>query len=157
MLWEVVALTLAGKAGIEFPFWGSEATAEKSVLLLRRFDRGGKRLPFLSAMSMLDAKDQETTELSGVCGRFAAVRCSAQRRHACLVAADRVQRPDFEYRRPFAQSWLSIPGPAAGGYRRLRYESGTGDIKPRILSTAIDLDDSRASLELAFRPRPILS
>jgi serine/threonine-protein kinase HipA len=31
------------------------------VLLLRRFDReGGRRIPFLSSMSMLDARDNQT-------------------------------------------------------------------------------------------------
>src|SRR5262249_9150478 len=58
--WEAVALTLAQKAGIPTPAWRLEMIAEKPVLLLRRFDRnGGARVPFLSAMSMLDARDNE--------------------------------------------------------------------------------------------------
>src|SRR6202162_4096593 len=60
VLWEAVALTLARKAGIPVPAWRLESIAEKPVLLLRRFDRdGGIRVPFLSAMSMLDARDNE--------------------------------------------------------------------------------------------------
>src|SRR5271169_3072570 len=56
VLWEAVALTLAAKAGISVPAWRLETVADKPVLLLRRFDREqGTRLPFLSAMSMLDA------------------------------------------------------------------------------------------------------
>src|ERR1035437_8857714 len=39
VLWEAVALTLAGKAGISTPLWRLEAVAGKPVLLLRRFDR----------------------------------------------------------------------------------------------------------------------
>jgi serine/threonine-protein kinase HipA len=62
--WEAVALTLAGKAGIETPEWRMENVGGKRVLLLRRFDRSGTprhpvRIPFLSAMSMLDAHDNE--------------------------------------------------------------------------------------------------
>jgi len=56
-----VALTLAAKAGISVPAWRIETVPDKPVLLLRRFDRvEGMRLPFLSAMSMLGAKDHET-------------------------------------------------------------------------------------------------
>ena len=62
VLWEAVALTLAAKAAIPVPTWRLETVADKPVLLLRRFDREqGARLPFLSAMSMLDAKDRETS------------------------------------------------------------------------------------------------
>src|SRR5713101_7916792 len=60
VLWEAVALTLAKKAGIAAPAWRLESVAGKPVLLLRRFDRErGMRRPFLSAMSMLGAKDNE--------------------------------------------------------------------------------------------------
>src|ERR1039457_2429863 len=60
VLWEAVALTLAAKAGITVPVWRLETVAGKPVLLLRRFDRErGMRIPFLSAMSMLDARDNE--------------------------------------------------------------------------------------------------
>ncbi len=58
--WEAVALTLAAKAGIPVPAWRLETVTGQPVLLLHRFDRDpGTRLPFLSAMSMLDAKDNE--------------------------------------------------------------------------------------------------
>ena len=61
VLWEAVALTLAQKAGILVPVARVETVARKPVLLLRRFDRDGKRrIPFLSAMSMLGAKGNET-------------------------------------------------------------------------------------------------
>src|SRR5262249_54728116 len=52
VLWEAVALALAGKAGIAVPEWRLQRVAGRSVLVLRRFDRhGASRLPFLSAMS----------------------------------------------------------------------------------------------------------
>src|SRR5207244_11098844 len=56
-----LALTLAKKAGIPVSAWRLETVTRKPVLLLRRFDRdGGVRLPFLSAMSMLGANDNES-------------------------------------------------------------------------------------------------
>ncbi len=59
--WEAVALSLAERAGIPVPEWRMESVAGKSILLLRRFDRAGnRRIPFLSAMSMLGATDNET-------------------------------------------------------------------------------------------------
>ena len=58
--WEAVALTLAKKAGIEVPIWQLESVHGKNVLILQRFDRDGtKRIPFISAMSMLKSKDNE--------------------------------------------------------------------------------------------------
>ncbi|MDQ7079027.1 MAG: HipA domain-containing protein [Robiginitomaculum sp.] len=60
VVWETVALRLAKQAGINVPEWRLEVILEKPVLIMRRFDRDGdKRVPFLSAMSMLDAKDNE--------------------------------------------------------------------------------------------------
>ena len=59
--WEAVALSLADKAGIPVPDWRMEEVGGKSIILLRRFDRAnGQRIPFLSAMSMLGATDNET-------------------------------------------------------------------------------------------------
>ena len=59
-LWEAVALTLAGKAGIQVPVWKIEKALNCPVLVLKRFDRQGqRRIPFLSAMSMLGARDNE--------------------------------------------------------------------------------------------------
>ena len=59
-LWEALALTLAKKAGIQVPLWRIERALNKPVLILKRFDRQGqRRIPFLSAMSMLTARDNE--------------------------------------------------------------------------------------------------
>jgi serine/threonine-protein kinase HipA len=57
-VWEAVALSLAAKAGLPTPEWRLETIAGRPVLILRRFDREGeKRIPYLSAMSMLGATD----------------------------------------------------------------------------------------------------
>ena len=60
VLWEAVALTLAKMAGINVPPYRLETILDKPVLIIKRFDRnGGVRVPFLSAMSMLEAIDNE--------------------------------------------------------------------------------------------------
>jgi len=58
--WESVALTLAANAGITVPEHELHVIDSRPVLVVRRFDRGpGRRLGYLSAMSMLQAKDGE--------------------------------------------------------------------------------------------------
>ena len=60
VLWEAVALSLAKKAKINTSIWRIEAVMNKPVLVIKRFDRYREnRIPFISAMSMLQAKDNE--------------------------------------------------------------------------------------------------
>jgi serine/threonine-protein kinase HipA len=59
-LWEIIALDLANEAGISVSKRRLEQIGKHSVLLLDRFDREGKfRIPFISAMSMIGAADNE--------------------------------------------------------------------------------------------------
>lgn len=65
VLWESVALTLAKNAGLKVQEWQLTKALGKSVILLKRFDReGNRRIPFISAMSMLNANDGESGEYS---------------------------------------------------------------------------------------------
>jgi len=60
--WEAVALTLAKSAGINVSEWRLETILDKPVLIIKRFDRKGsrpERIPFLSAMSILGASDND--------------------------------------------------------------------------------------------------
>ncbi len=58
VLWEGVALTLAKEAGIDTPEWSIKEILGKHVLIIKRFDRvNNKRIPFVSAMTMLSATD----------------------------------------------------------------------------------------------------
>jgi serine/threonine-protein kinase HipA len=60
VVWEAVALSLAKLAGIKVPDWRLETILNKPVLITKRFDRSTNgRIPFLSAMSMLGARDNE--------------------------------------------------------------------------------------------------
>jgi len=152
VLWEAVALTLADNAGIAVPDWRIETVADRPVLVLRRFDRqDGQRLPFLSAMSMLGAADNEA--------RSYLEFVDALRRHGAapnkdmkalwrrivfsiLISNtdDHLRNHGFLYTGP--DGWELAPA----------YDVNPvpTDIKPRVLTTAIDLDDGTASLDLAF-------
>ena len=60
VLWEGVALTLAKQCGLYVQEWSIQKAGKKNVILLKRFDRKGNvRIPFLSAMSMLNAIDND--------------------------------------------------------------------------------------------------
>jgi serine/threonine-protein kinase HipA len=152
VLWEAVALTLAAKANIPVPVWSLETAGGRPVLLLRRFDRErGTRLPFLSAMSMLDAKDNDARsylEFVDILRQHGAA--PKEDMHALwrrIVFSILISNTD-DHLRNHGFLWA---GPA--GWRLSpAYDLNPvpTDIQPRILSTAIDLDDATASLELAL-------
>lgn len=152
ILWEAVALRLAAKAGIPVPDWRIEHVLNKPVLLLRRFDRvQGQRIPFLSAMSMLGASDNESRsylEFVDALRRYGAN--PKQDMHELwrrivfniLISNtdDHLRNHAFLYTGP--DGWRLSPA----------YDLNPvpTDIKPRVLTTAIDLDDGSASLDLAM-------
>jgi serine/threonine-protein kinase HipA len=152
VLWEAVALSLATKAGIAVPAWRIERVAEKPVLLLRRFDRvDGVRVPFLSAMSMLGASEREGRsylEFVDSLRQYGASPTEDMRMlwrrivFSVLISNtdDHLRNHGFLYAGP--DGWRLAPA----------YDLNPvpTDIKPRVLSTAIDLDDGSASLELAL-------
>jgi len=152
VLWEALALTLAKKAGIPVPAWRLETVARQPVLVLRRFDRErGIRVPFLSAMSMLDAKDNETRsymEFVDVLRQHGAE--AKEDMHGLwrrIVLSILISNTD-DHLRNHGFLWT---GPA--GWRLSpAYDLNPvpADIKPRILTTSIDLEDATASLDLAF-------
>lgn len=56
--WEHVALTLAREAGINVASHELHRAGDKAVIISRRFDRAGDmRIPFMTAMTMLRAKE----------------------------------------------------------------------------------------------------
>ena len=152
VLWEAVALRLAAKAGIPVSVWRIEHVLNKPVLLLRRFDRvQGQRIPFLSAMSMLGASDNESRsylEFVDALRRYGA--SPKQDMHELwrrivfniLISNtdDHLRNHAFLYTGP--DGWRLAPA----------YDLNPvpTDIKPRVLTTAIDFDDGSASLDLAM-------
>jgi serine/threonine-protein kinase HipA len=154
VLWEAVALTLAKKAGIEVPAWCIENVLGKPILLLHRFDRSNNntRIPFLSAMSMLGAKDNEThsyLEIADALRRYGAVPKDDQRElwrrmvFNILIANtdDHLRNHAFLYEGP--NGWRLSPA----------YDLNPvpTDIKPRVLSTAITENDGTGSVELVLQ------
>jgi serine/threonine-protein kinase HipA len=152
VIWEALALTLAHKAGIAVPLARIETVGKKPVLLLRRFDRDGKRrIPFLSAMSMLSAKDNESHSYLEI--------VDALRQHGAGPKAD----IEALWRRIVFNILISNTDDHLRNHGFL-YEGSDGwrlspaydlnpvptDIKPRILTTAINEDDGTASLALAM-------
>jgi len=152
VVWERVAFALAEKAGIIVPSVRLEEVAKKPVLLLRRFDREGvRRIPFLSAMSMLGARDQEP--------RSYLEMVDALRQHGASPKED----IEALWRRLVFNILISNTDDHLRNHGFL-YEGQAGwrlspaydlnpmpiDLKPRVLSTMITEDDSTASLDLAM-------
>lgn len=152
VVWEAVALALAKKAGIAVPEGRVATVANKPVLLLRRFDREGtRRIPFLSAMSMLGARDNETRSYMEI--------VDALRQHGATPKADM----EALWRRLVFNILISNTDDHLRNHGFL-YQGPAGwrlspaydlnplptDIKPRILSTAINEDDTTASLAVAM-------
>jgi serine/threonine-protein kinase HipA len=151
-VWEAVALSLALKAGIAVPEGRVETISRKPVLLLRRFDREGKqRIPFLSAMSMLGSKDNETRSYMEI--------VDALRQHGAAPKADMEalwRRLVFNILISNTDDHLRNHGFLYAGQEGWRLSPAYDlnpvptDIKPRILATAINEDDNTASLALAL-------
>jgi serine/threonine-protein kinase HipA len=153
VLWEAVALTLAARAGIAVPSWQLETVAGKPVLLLRRFDReGGTRVPFLSAMSMLDPKDNEVRsylEFVDILRQHgASPKKDMHELWRRIVFSILISNTD-DHLRNHGFLWTG----SAGWRLSPAYDLNPvpTDIKPRVLTTAIDLDDGTASLKSALQ------
>ena len=152
MVWEAVALALAQKAGITVPESRVATISRKPVLLLRRFDREGKRrIPFLSAMSMLGSKDNDTRSYLEI--------VDALRQHGAAPKADMEalwRRLVFNILISNTDDHLRNHGFLYAGQEGWRLSPAYDlnpvptDIKPRILATAINEEDNTASLALAM-------
>lgn len=151
--WEAVALTLAKKAKMEVPQWRLETVGNKRILLSGRFDRKKNiRIPFLSAMSVLIAKDNEMHSYLEIADAIRQMSGSPKedlealwRRIVFNVLIsnvdDHLRNHAFLYLDP--SGWRLSPA--------YDLNPTPTDIKPRILSTAIDLIDPTASIEIALQ------
>lgn len=149
--WEAVALSLASKAGIQVPDWKVMLVGRSRILLLKRFDRKKNiRIPFLSAMSILEAKDNET--------------------HSYLEIGDAIRQMSSSPKEDLENLWRRIVfnvlisnlddhlrnhaflySGLAGWRLSPAYDLNPtpSDIKPRILTTTIDEIDATASITIA--------
>ncbi len=150
--WEAVALSLAHKAGIMVPRARVELVADKPVLLLRRFDRDGtRRIPFLSAMSMLGARDNQAHSYLEL--------VDALRQHGAAPKADMEElwrRMVFNILISNTDDHLRNHGFLYHGNDGWRLSPAYDlnpvptDIKPRVLTLAINEEDTTASLSTAM-------
>ncbi len=147
--WEAVTISLARQAGITVPDAAVHKIAGNSVLVVDRFDRqGGRRIGYVSAMTMLEAGDGEDgTYLDLV--------------EVIEEESDRATRDMHELWRRVAFSILvSNTDDHLRNHGFLRLTSGGWSLSPafdlnpnpepgrRLLNTSIDGSSNDASLEL---------
>jgi serine/threonine-protein kinase HipA len=152
-LWEGVAMRLAEMAGLHVASWMVEQVEGRRALLMDRFDRVGEvRIPFLSAMSMLEAADGQPRSYMGIADALRIHSASTSedlrelwRRVVFTVLVsntdDHLRNHGFTY--VGDQGWRLSPA----------YDLNPvpTDVRPRVLSTAIvEGEDRSASIELAF-------
>jgi len=151
VVWEAIALELAKQAGINVPEWRLENILEKPVLIIKRFDREAKqRVPFLSAMSMLGAKDNEQHSYLEIAYALAQHGASPEKDmhelwrrilFSIMIANtdDHLKNHGFIYARQ--RGWRLSPA----------YDMNPTpvEIRPRILTTAIDFDNTEADIDIA--------
>ena len=151
--WEGVAMKLAEMAGLNVASWMVEQVNGRTVLLMRRFDREDQiRIPFLSAMSMLEAVDGQHRSYMEIADAIRMHSAAASedlrelwRRVVFTVLIsntdDHLRNHGFTYEGD--QGWSLSPA----------YDLNPvpTDVSPRVLSTAIvEGNDRSASMDLAF-------
>jgi len=150
--WEALALTLAKKAGITTPEWTLKVIADKPILLLKRFDRNNQqRIPFLSAMSMLSAKDNEQHSYLEMAYALNQYGASPKQDLAALwrriIFSIMINNTDDHLR-----NHGFLYEPKKGWRLSPAYDLNPTPthIKARVLTTAIDFEHTEASLDLAL-------
>jgi len=148
--WEEVALRLAGRAGIATPDHQLVDIAGKKVMLSRRFDRQGAfRIPFLSAMAMMGARDGERGSYPEIVDALvehgAKGKTDAHALYRRVVFNVMISNVD-DHLRNHGFLWLSRSGWSLSPAYDLN--PVPTDIKARVLTTNIDLDEGTCSLDL---------
>jgi serine/threonine-protein kinase HipA len=148
--WEEIALRLAERAGIATPQHELLEVAGRAVLLSRRFDRvDGRRIPFLSAMAMLGAKDGDAGSYPEMVDALARHGAHAKkdahalyRRVAFNVLVSNVDDHlrNHGFLRRDRTGWTLSPA----------YDLNPvpADLKARVLTTNIDLEEGTCSVDL---------
>jgi serine/threonine-protein kinase HipA len=149
-VWEEVALRLAAAAGIRTPDHELIRVADKQMLLSRRFDRHGEtRVPFVSALSMMGLKDGDRgsyPELVDVLTQHGArAAADAEELYRRMVFNVLISNVD-DHLRNHGFLWTG-PG---GWTLSPAYDLNPtpADLRPRVLTTSISLDDATCDLEL---------
>ncbi len=143
---------LAARAGIRTPKTELQTVADKRVLLSRRFDRDGNvRVPFLSAMSMMGLKD-------GISGSYPELvdMLSQHGAQASVDARELYRRMTFNVLISNVDDHLRNHGflwAGKGGWilsPAYDLNPTPTDVKRRILTTNISLDDATCDVDLVL-------
>jgi serine/threonine-protein kinase HipA len=155
MRWEAVALRLARAAGIRVEDWKLYVVDGKAVLIVGRFDRvGALRIGYASAMTMLEAADGDQASY--------------------LDLAEVIERQSSEAREDLHQLWrriafsvlISNTDDHLRNHGFLRTSNAGWELSPAFdlnpdpspgpkhLSTAIDFDDTTASVDTVMSVAP---
>ena len=154
--WEEIAFRLADGSGIETPDHRLVRVGGRQVLLSRRFDRAGQvRIPFLSAMAMTGSRDGERGSYPELADELARHGADAKAQTAALFRRmafnvlisnvdDHLRNHGFLMQGP--TGWVLSPA----------YDLNPTpvDLKARILTTNIDIDDGTCSLDLVESVAP---
>lgn len=148
--WEAVALWLAARAGIATPSHELMQVAGKAVLLSRRFDRTGTiRIPFLSSMAMVGAKDGDRgsyPEIVDALARHGAqAKTDAHALYRRVVFNVLISNVD-DHLRNHGFLWLGKTGWSLAPAYDLN--PVPTDLKARVLTTNIDLEEGTCSIDL---------
>lgn len=153
--WEAVALTLARDAGIRVPDHKLHVVDGRSVLVVDRFDRrGSTRVGYVSALTMLDRADGEPgsyLEVADVVTRHSP-SASEDLRELWRRIAFSVLISNFDdHLRNHGFLRTSTAGWSLSPAFDLNPDPRGGE---RYLSTAIDLDDNEARVDLLLDVAP---
>ena len=150
-IWETVALRLAADAGIRTSEHELVRVAGKGVLLSRRFDRDGDaRVPFLSALAMMGLKDgdrgsyPELVDVLTEHGAFA--KADAVELYRRMIFNILISNVD-DHLRNHGFLWVNRNGWTLSPAYDLN--PTPTDVRQRILTTSISLDDATCDLDLA--------
>ena len=150
--WEHIALVLAREAGINTPRHELRRVGGRPVLISWRFDREHEvRIPFLSAMSMLQTRDGERgsyPEIADELSRHGArTRADASELYRRMVFNILVSNVD-DHLRNHGFLWAGKEGWVLSPAYDLN--PTPTDQKARILTTNISLDEGTCSIDLAI-------
>jgi len=148
--WEEVALQLAEQSGIATPMHSLVQVAGRAVLLSRRFDRAGAfRIPFLSAMAMTASRDGERGSypeiVDALAQHGARAKPDAHALYRRVVFNVLISNVD-DHLRNHGFLWLGKEGWSLSPAYDLN--PVPTDLKARVLTTNIDLDEGTCSIEL---------
>ena len=150
-------MRLAKSAGIDVPVVDAVRVADRAVLLTRRFDRAADgRVPFVSAMTLLDGLDGERGSYPDIVDALSVVGAAPR-----ADAAELYRRVAFSVLVSNVDDHLRNHGVLHDGRRGWRLSPAFDlnpmpvDLKARVLATDIDGSEGTCSIDLVREVAPL--